>query len=112
MRKKKGFAMDNWLVTSIITLSTGRRFCLTHDNSNFQKVNLMSRKVFLKGPKLFSLARKKALRLDIPQEKGIKLEELIARIQRKEGNHVCFNRKETCSETECCWQASCTALIA
>lgn len=71
----------------------------------------MSRKVFLKGPKLFSLARKKALRLDIPQEKGIKLEELIGRIQLKEGNSVCYKKRDTCQEASCCWQASCTAQI-
>ncbi len=71
----------------------------------------MSRKVFLKGPKLFSLARKKALRLDIPQEKGVKLEELIGRIQLKEGNCVCYKQRESCEESACCWQASCTAEI-
>ena len=69
----------------------------------------MSRKVFLKGPKLFSLARKKALRLGIPQEKGIKLEELIGRIQSKEGNMVCYKQRETCHQVDCCWQASCSA---
>lgn len=71
----------------------------------------MSRKVFLKGPKLFSLARKKALRLDIPQEKGVKLEELIGRIQTKEGNEVCFKKRDSCGQTDCCWQASCTAKL-
>lgn len=69
----------------------------------------MSRKGFFKGPKLFSLARKKALRLDIPQEKGVKLDELIGRIQQKEGNDVCFRRKTSCTESDCCWQASCSA---
>ncbi len=72
----------------------------------------MSRKVFLKGPKLFSLARKKALRLDIPQEKGVKLEELIGRIQLKEGNMVCYKKREDCTESACCWQASCTAQMS
>ena len=71
----------------------------------------MLRKVFLKGPKLFSLARKKALRLDIPQEKGVKLEELIGRIQLKEGSVVCYKQRETCAESSCCWQASCSAQI-
>ncbi len=71
----------------------------------------MPRKVFFKGPKLFSLARKKALRLDIPQEKGVKLEELIGRIQIKEGNVVCYKQQETCAELSCCWQASCSAQI-
>lgn len=64
---------------------------------------------FYKGPKLFSLARKKALTLGIPQEKGVKLAELINRIQQKEGNSPCFRQKEVCSEKNCCWQASCMA---
>ncbi|SDO46059.1 hypothetical protein [Desulforhopalus singaporensis] len=64
---------------------------------------------FKKGPKLFSLARKKALMLDIPQEKGIKLAELIERIQEKEGNVPCFRKRDFCSEMRCCWQASCSA---
>jgi hypothetical protein len=62
---------------------------------------------FKKGPQLFSVARKKALALDIPQEKGVKLAELIERIQKKEGNAPCFRKKELCTETLCCWQASC-----
>ena len=66
-------------------------------------------KTYKKGPKLFSLARKRALVLDVPQEKGIKLAELICRIQEKEGNPACFQRKESCSEISCCWQASCGA---
>jgi hypothetical protein len=71
----------------------------------------MSGKGFRKGPQLFSLARKKALVLDIPQEKGVKLAELICRIQQKEGNEPCFQKKTMCSETDCCWQASCNALM-
>jgi hypothetical protein len=67
----------------------------------------MSIKEFKKGPKLFSLARKKALTLSIPQEKGVKLAALICRIQEKEGNQSCFRQKDVCSETSCCWQASC-----
>ena len=69
----------------------------------------MSDKKYKKGPKLFSLARKRALVLGIPQEKGIKLAELIGRIQEKEGNPSCFRKREVCSETACCWQASCDA---
>ncbi len=64
---------------------------------------------FNKGPKLFSLARKKALTLGVPQEKGVKLAELISRIQQKEGNSPCFRQREVCSELTCCWQASCQA---
>ena len=71
----------------------------------------MSKKVFLKGPKLFSLARKKALLLDIPQEKGVKLAELICRIQQKEGNDQCFKERDACLELRCCWQASCGATM-
>ena len=69
----------------------------------------MVEKKFKKGPKLFSLARKRALMLDVPQEKGIKLAELIERIQQKEGNPSCFCQRESCAETSCCWQASCAA---
>jgi len=66
---------------------------------------------YKKGPKLFSLARKRALVLDIPQEKGVKLAELICRIQEKEGNIPCFRRRDRCSEVSCCWQASCNAAM-
>lgn len=64
-------------------------------------------KGYRKGPKLFSLARKKALALGVPQEKGVKLAELICRIQVQEGNDPCFRRRQACSESGCCWQASC-----
>jgi hypothetical protein len=69
----------------------------------------MAEKKYKKGPKLFSLARKRALTLHIPQEKGVKLAELICRIQEKEGNTPCFRKREYCRETGCCWQASCGA---
>jgi hypothetical protein len=73
----------------------------------------MSRnKGYRKGPKLFSLARKKALALGVPQEKGVKLAELISRIQIKEGNAPCFRKRQTCSEMGCCWQASCGVPMA
>ncbi len=68
-------------------------------------------KKFKKGPKLFSLARKRALVLDVPQEKGVKLAELICRIQEKEGNPACFQQRENCSEMSCCWQASCAVIM-
>lgn len=71
----------------------------------------MNEKSFRRGPQLFSLARKRALLLDVPQEKGVKLEELISRIQTKEGNPVCFRRRDICSETSCCWQGSCNVLM-
>jgi hypothetical protein len=69
-------------------------------------------KGYRKGPKLFSLARKKALRLGVPQEKGVKLAELICRIQEQEGNPSCFRQREICSQTACCWQASCGAMLS
>jgi hypothetical protein len=68
-------------------------------------------KKFRKGPKLFSLARKRALILDVPQEKGVKLAELICRIQQKEGNPPCFRQRARCREVSCCWQASCDAIM-
>jgi hypothetical protein len=68
-------------------------------------------KGYRKGPKLFSLARKKALVLGVPQEKGVKLAELICRIQMKEGNPPCFQQRDVCSQKDCCWQASCNTLM-
>ena len=68
-------------------------------------------KGYRKGPKLFSLARKKALMLGVSQEKGVKLAELICRIQEQEGNLPCFRQREICSQTTCCWQASCTVMM-
>jgi hypothetical protein len=69
-------------------------------------------KGYRKGPKLFSLARKKALMLGVPQEKGVKLAELICRIQEQEGNPSCFRQRKICSQTTCCWQASCGVLMS
>jgi len=69
----------------------------------------MPKRGYLKGPKLFSLARKKALQFDLPQCKGIKLAELICSIQEKEGYEPCFQRRELCGQHDCCWQASCSA---
>lgn len=72
----------------------------------------MSQKIgYRKGPKLFSLARKKALILGVPQEKGVKLAELICRIQEQEGNLPCFRKRDNCSQTDCCWQASCSVAM-
>ncbi len=72
---------------------------------------MSQRKGYKKGPKLFSLARKKALILGVPQEKGVKLAELICRIQEQEGNSSCFRQRSSCSQTVCCWQASCNVLM-
>lgn len=69
----------------------------------------MPKRGYLKGPKLFSLARKKALQFDLPQAKGIKLAELICSIQEKEGYDPCFQRRDICQQRDCCWQASCNA---
>jgi hypothetical protein len=69
----------------------------------------MAANVYKKGPKLFSLARKKAINLEVSQEKGIKLAQLICKIQEKEGNDSCFRKRPACSQTTCCWQASCGA---
>ena len=71
----------------------------------------MAGKGYLKGPKLFSLARKKALQLDIPQPKGVKLHELISMIQEKEGNVPCYQQRQQCSHAHCCWQASCSVIM-
>jgi hypothetical protein len=65
---------------------------------------------FFKGPKLLSLAKQKALQVGLAGD-GMKLEELICKVQEKEGNTVCFRKKKTCPETLCCWQASCGAEI-
>ncbi|MDR0476755.1 MAG: hypothetical protein LBH14_02280 [Desulfobulbaceae bacterium] len=66
---------------------------------------------FLKGPQLFSLARKKAERLGVRQERGISLAELIRRVQEAEGYQPCFNKREVCDQKNCCWRASCAAKI-
>ncbi len=68
----------------------------------------MAKVLYHKGSKLFSLARKKALRLDM-ESKGMKLAELICKIQEREGNDCCFRQRDSCSEMTCCWQASCGA---
>lgn len=70
----------------------------------------MSKKEFFKGPKLLSLARQKATQFGLACE-GVKLEELICKVQEKEGNIVCFRKRKTCPEVLCCWQASCSAEI-
>jgi len=69
----------------------------------------MGKKIFLKGPQLFAKARKKAADLGV-ESKGLKLEELILTIQEEEGHSPCFRKNEKCTETGCCWQASCGAI--
>jgi hypothetical protein len=68
----------------------------------------LSKNKFFKGPKLLSLARKKAVLLGLAGH-GVGLEELIRQVQEKEGYTGCFRRRKTCQETLCCWQASCGA---
>ncbi len=68
----------------------------------------MNQEQFLKGIQLFALARTKAQDLDI-DPRNMKMEPLIQAVQEREGNEVCFRRKETCSQLTCCWQLSCGA---
>jgi hypothetical protein len=68
----------------------------------------MPKKTFFKGPKLLSLAKQKAAQYGLAGD-GMKLEELVCKVQEKEGNSVCFRRKKKCPEVLCCWQASCGA---
>ncbi len=72
----------------------------------------MSEKKYKKGSQLFALARKKAHLLSIPQERGVKMADLICRIQEREGNTSCFQQQEACSQKGCCWQASCGAAMS
>ena len=67
---------------------------------------------FLRGPQLFSLARRKAEQLGVRQERGISLATLIHRLQEAEGCQPCFNKRQTCDQLSCCWQASCTAKMS
>ena len=65
---------------------------------------------FLKGSSLAAYARKKATGLGL-DGKGMKLNDLVWMVQEKEGHESCFKRKKTCSQTACCWQASCGASL-
>lgn len=68
----------------------------------------MKKDTFLKGTQLFAFARSKAQDLGI-NTKNQKMEPLIQAIQGQEGNEICFRKKETCGELDCCWQLSCKA---
>lgn len=70
----------------------------------------MAKMKFLKGPALTALARKKAAGLGL-DGKGMKLTELVRMVQEKEGYAVCFKNEKSCSQTDCCWQASCGAKV-
>ena len=72
----------------------------------------MSEKKFKTGSQLFAVARKKAHSLGVPLEECGKMADLICRIQVKEGNTSCFQQQEVCSQTSCCWQASCKAVMS
>lgn len=69
----------------------------------------MASKKFLKGSQLFAVARKKGVALGL-EGNGLKLEELILSIQEKEGHTPCYRKRESCTESQCCWQASCGAI--
>jgi hypothetical protein len=62
----------------------------------------------LKGSSLAAYARKKAARLGL-DGKGVKLADLVWKIQEKEGHTSCFKREKTCTQAGCCWQLSCGA---
>ncbi|MDR3088759.1 MAG: hypothetical protein LBU39_02960 [Desulfobulbaceae bacterium] len=64
---------------------------------------------FLRGPQLFSFARKKAAQLGVGYQRGVSLAELISRIQQAEGHQPCFKERKSCDQKHCCWQASCGA---
>lgn len=71
----------------------------------------MSEKLYFKGPKLLSLARQKAKQIGVDSN-GLNLEQLIHKIQQKEGNSECFRKNKSCAEVLCCWQASCGAKMS
>lgn len=62
----------------------------------------------LKGSPLAAFARKKAAELGL-DGKGMKLADLVWMIQEHEGHASCFKKEKTCSQTDCCWQLSCSA---
>ena len=68
----------------------------------------MKKEKFLKGSQLFALARSKARGLAIEPRK-MNLEQLIRKVQQKEGHESCFRKKSSCPELGCCWQLSCKA---
>ncbi len=68
----------------------------------------MGKKRLLTGSPLAAYARKKAAGLGL-NGKGMKLAELVWMVQEKEGHTSCFKREKQCSQTGCCWQASCGA---
>lgn len=70
----------------------------------------MEKVKFLKGPSLTAFARKKAAGLGL-DGKGMKLVEIVRLVQEKEGHVACFKREKSCSQTNCCWQASCGARV-
>ena len=64
----------------------------------------------LKGSPLSAYARKKAAALGL-DGKGMKLADLVWMIQEKEGHTPCFKKEKTCSQSDCCWQLSCGAIM-
>lgn len=63
---------------------------------------------FEKGLKLYATARSKSRQIGLDTGK-IGLDELVWKIQEKEGNPPCFRRQKVCSQMMCCWQAACGA---
>lgn len=63
---------------------------------------------YLKGSPLAAYARKKAAGLGF-DGKGMKLTELVWKIQEQEGHSSCFKRQKSCPQMDCCWQFSCGA---
>jgi len=68
----------------------------------------MAKIKFVKGAALLAFAKRKAAELGL-DGKGMKLDELVWKIQEMEGNSTCFKRQEYCTRNDCCWQLSCGA---
>ncbi len=66
---------------------------------------------FEKGLKLYAVARKRSKQLGLDAGM-ISLDELVWKIQEKEGNSPCFRRQKSCPQMTCCWQAACKAEMA
>jgi hypothetical protein len=66
--------------------------------------------MFLKGPALLAVARRKAAGLGIDPAKR-NLAELVRLVQEREGHTACFRAQRECRQQTCCWQASCGATM-
>jgi len=63
---------------------------------------------FEKGLKLYAMARGRSKQLGL-NIGVISLDELVWKIQEREGNSPCFRKQKRCSQAMCCWQAACKA---